>query len=86
MLTLTDGNVAQIGDITIISVISMTCWRRECPLPAIPTNSEIVRKPVQGRANSNLIAWTVPVSSGYIRLSFVLFVRQGIGGHFAQSE
>src|SRR2546421_1788655 len=29
MLTLTDGNVAQIGDITIISAISMTCWRRE---------------------------------------------------------
>src|SRR5712672_2029726 len=27
MLTLTDGNVAQIGDITIISAISMTCWR-----------------------------------------------------------
>jgi hypothetical protein len=29
MLTLTDGNVAQIGDITIIAAISMTCWRRE---------------------------------------------------------
>jgi hypothetical protein len=27
MLTLTDGNVAQIGASTIISVISMTCWR-----------------------------------------------------------
>src|SRR5712691_10594687 len=27
MLTLTGGNVAQIGDITIIHVISMTCWR-----------------------------------------------------------
>jgi hypothetical protein len=29
MLTLTDGNVAQIGAITIISAISMTCLRRE---------------------------------------------------------
>ena len=27
--TLTVGNVAQIDDIQILSVISMTCWRRE---------------------------------------------------------
>src|SRR5216683_4897164 len=27
MLTLTDGNVAQIGDVTILPAISMTCWR-----------------------------------------------------------
>ncbi len=27
MLTLTDGNVAQFGAVTIISAISMTCWR-----------------------------------------------------------
>src|SRR6267154_4763892 len=29
METLTVGNVAQIDDITILSAISMTCWRRE---------------------------------------------------------
>jgi hypothetical protein len=29
MKTLTVGNVAQIDDVTIVSVISMTCWRRE---------------------------------------------------------
>ena len=29
MQTLSVGNVAQIDDITILSAISMTCWRTE---------------------------------------------------------